>query len=102
MEFILLSIEQIVALKKQGVTTLSQLAMIKYCQSPRPFNDVAQEINITIRGIERMLEKESPLVKVVPINITTNTVGRPASRALQATAKAKRLIKKIESMHHSS
>lgn len=96
----MLSINQIVELKKQGITTLSQLAIIKFCEEPKSFQAISQEINITVRGIERMIERESNLVRVVKVkkNKSNPSVGRPVTRALVSTAKAKKVVEKIAKM----
>ncbi len=95
----MLSLPQILELKKNGVSTLSQLAIIRFCSDePKSFQEISKEINITIRGIERMIERESSLVRVVKVKKSDKTasVGRPVSRALVSTAKAKRLIEKVK------
>jgi hypothetical protein len=94
----MLSLNQILELKKNGVSTLSQLAIIKYCSDePKSFQSISKDVNITIRGIERMIERESSLVRVVKVKKSDKSqgVGRPVSRALVSTAKAKKIIEKV-------
>ncbi|MCY4045863.1 MAG: hypothetical protein OXE99_12365 [Cellvibrionales bacterium] len=94
----MLTLQQILMLKKNDVTTMSQLALLLAADSPKPFQALAKETGVTVRGIERMIERGTDLLKVVEAKKNKkqeNTVGRPVVRAVVRTPKATRLLKKL-------
>ncbi len=94
----MLTLEQILMLKENNVTTMSQLALLLAAEKPQPFQLLAKETGVTVRGIERMIERGTDLLKVVEAKKKKNQengVGRPVVRAVVRTPKATRLLKKL-------
>lgn len=94
----MLTLDQIHQLKKHDVTTMSQMALLLAADSPKSFKLLSEETGVTVRGIERMIERGTELLKVVEAKKAknkVNSVGRPIVRAVVRTPKATRLLKKI-------
>lgn len=94
----MLTLQQVLLLKDNEISTLSQLALLIAAETPKPFQTLSEETGVTVRGIERMIERGTDLLKVVEARKTRkkeNTVGRPVVRAVIRTPKATRLLKKI-------
>ncbi len=94
----MLTLQQILMLKENNVTTMSQLALLLAAEKPKPFQVLAEETGVTVRGIERMIERGTDLLKVVEakkVKKQENSVGRPVVRAVIRSAKATRILKKL-------
>ncbi len=92
----MLTLKQIAQLKKNGITNLPHLALLVAADEPKTFKQLQSEVGLSIRAIERMLERGTDLFKVVTYKEERGYMeGRPASRALLRTAKGSRLLKSV-------
>ncbi|BAQ84238.1 hypothetical protein [uncultured Mediterranean phage uvMED] len=99
----MLSINQILFLKKNGITTLNQLAIMQFCVDKKSLVDVQKSINITRVGVDKFCnlkhnDKKRNLIKFTEEKSKEVKIGRPIKIAVITTAKGKKVLDKLETI----
>ena len=83
-------------LKDNGITTINALSILLVCESKITMGELVLQSNVTLRGIERFMERHPSLFKRVKYTGVQNGPGKNIMYQYVRSKKAERILRKAE------
>ena len=84
------------ALRDNGITTINALSILLACESKVTMSELVSLSNVTLRGIQRFMERHPSLFRKIKYTGVQGGQGKNIMYQYKRSAKAERILRKAE------